>query len=95
MFIFTDNKSKHKLSEYELDDFHNEYPSLTIMKIKEFHDRYIILDYGTDNEIMYHCGHSIKDSGNKISTIYKMLDTDVLHPVIDQLMIGKEFIFKG
>lgn len=37
-----------------------------------FHDRYIIIDYKTDNEKLFHCGSSSKDAGNKITTITKI-----------------------
>lgn len=39
-----------------------------------FHDRYIFIDLGYDNERIYHCGHSSKDSGNKIATITEIND---------------------
>lgn len=92
--IFTANKGKHKLHKCEVDNFCGEYPNLYIKIAREFHDRYVILDYGTNDEIIYHCGHSSKDTGSKISTIHRMLDTDVMHPVIDGLLENGISLFK-
>lgn len=39
---------------------------------KEFHDRYIVLDYGTDCEKMFHCGASFKDLGKKLFAFAKL-----------------------
>lgn len=93
VIIFTANKGKHKLRKTEVDNFCNEYPKLTIRKAKAFHDRYIILDYSTSDEIMYHCSHSSKDTGNKVCTIHQMLDIAVMHPLIDGLLENKTFLF--
>lgn len=92
--IFTANKSVPKLHKLEVDNFNREYSSLYVKRIREFHDRYIVLDYGTSDEIMYHCGHSSKDTGNKVSTIHKMLDTEVMHPVIDSILENSDLLFR-
>lgn len=92
--IFTANKSVPKLHKLEVDNFNREYSSLYVKRIREFHDRYIVLDYGTSDEIMYHCGHSSKDTGNKVSTIHKMLDTEVMHPVIDRILENSDLLFR-
>lgn len=60
------------------DDFHAQYPSnkLTLIKNNNMcHDRFIIIDFNTNNEKIYHCGASLKDAGNKITTINKIIDT--------------------
>ncbi|MEG0528346.1 MAG: ORF6N domain-containing protein [Longicatena sp.] len=92
--IFTAKKSVPKLHKLEVDNFNREYSSLYVKRIREFHDRYIVLDYGTSDEIMYHCGHSSKDTGNKVSTIHKMLDTEVMHPVIDRILENSDLLFR-
>ena len=54
------------------------------MKIKYtniFHDRFIILD---DKEI-YHLGASLKDLGNKIFAINRIIDLDYLSLIINRL----------
>ncbi|MBP5327361.1 MAG: ORF6N domain-containing protein [Bacteroidales bacterium] len=50
-----------------------------------FHDRYIILDYGTATEKKYHCGASSKDAGKKVNTITEVKDRNVYHPLVDAL----------
>jgi len=75
--IFTDN-TNNGLHKVEFDDFCKEYSGLkiTIKKANNiFHDRYIILDYNTPDEKIYHCGSSSKDGGRKITTITKQSDT--------------------
>lgn len=94
VIIFTANKGVLKLHKLEVDNFCNEYPSLCIKKAKEFHDRYIILDYDTKDEIMYHCGHSSKDTGNKVSTIHLMLDKEVMHPLIDSILENDDIVLR-
>ena len=65
--IFTDNLNKG-LHKKELDDFENEYSYIDIEFIKVdgiIHDRYIIIDYNTIYEKIYHCGASSKDNGRE------------------------------
>ena len=50
------------------------------------HDRYIVLDYDTPNEKLYHCGASSKDARNKATTIVKIDDSGAYHPLIDALL---------
>ena len=51
-----------------------------------FHDRYIVIDYNTADEQIYHCGASSKDGGNKVTTITAVTDGGIYHPVIDRLI---------
>ena len=85
--IFTDN-TNNGLHKVEFDDFCKEYSGLKI-DIKKanniFHDRYIILDYNTPDEKIYHCGSSSKDGGRKITTIIKIDDTSLYKPLLAQL----------
>ena len=85
--IFTDN-TNNGLHKVEFDDFCKEYSGLKI-DIKKanniFHDRYIILDYNTPDEKIYHCGSSSKDGGRKITTITKIDDTSLYKPLLAQL----------
>ena len=58
--------------------FIRDYPNINLkIKIagKKYHDRYIVVDYGTENESFYLCGASSKDAGNKISRITKIEET--------------------
>lgn len=74
--IISDNKFKDKVDDNMLNDFMMD-TNISI-KLKpnkgKFHDRYIFIDLGYDNERIYHCGHSSKDSGNKITTILEIKD---------------------
>ncbi|MBQ7729611.1 MAG: ORF6N domain-containing protein, partial [Spirochaetales bacterium] len=54
----------------ENPDFHVEF----IRSMGASHDRFIVLDHGTDDERLFHCGSSSKDSGNRITVISELLD---------------------
>ena len=87
--FIVDNKSLIGTKEKEFDDFTKQYPNLTIRFRKTsgiYHDRYIIVDYGTKNEHIYHCGASSKDAGNKVTTIAEVSDRQVYHSIVDALL---------
>ncbi len=79
VIIFTDNLGKMHLSDY--NDFHTEFSSITITFRKTgrtTHDRFIVLDYGTPDAKLFHCGASSKDAGVSLMTaITEMTDEDV------------------
>ena len=86
--IFSDNTG-NRLHQAESDDFCREYPNISISLHTSgsiFHDRYIVIDYQTADEQVYHCGASSKDGGNKVATITAVTDGAIYHPVIDQLL---------
>ena len=58
-----------------------------------FHDRYIILDYNTDGERIFHCGASSKDAGNKVTTITEVADIQVYHQIVDTLLNNPTLLF--
>ena len=87
--IFSDNKSKPTLTKTMIDDFNtqNKTNHLSLHKPSlKFHDRYIIIDHNTKKETIYHCGSSLKDSGNRISTITKVEMPSLYKPIIDRLL---------
>ena len=86
--IFTDNKGKNGLNLSFLNDFiYDTGLSISLKKNnKAFHDRYIILDYGTKNEEFFHCGASSKDAGNCATTIIKIDDSNVYHSFVEELL---------
>lgn len=94
--IFSDNKQNHlRLTEY--NQFITEYPSIMIDFKKNntmFHDRYIILDYGTKNEKVYHCGASSKDAGKKITTITESKDKTIYKDMIDIILQHPQLVLK-
>ena len=86
--IFTDNLKKG-LHQKEYDDFCKEYPNVAISFKRTngiFHDRYIIIDFGTENEIIYHCGASSKDAGSRVCSITTIADNEIYKPLIENLL---------
>ncbi len=88
IIIFTDNKGKNNLNSSFIDDFKNDTGfNLTIKKNNNrFHDRYIVLDYSSKSESIYHCGASSKDAGKRITTITKIEEKEVYKPLIDEIL---------
>ena len=90
--IFTDNKGK-SLHQKEYDDFSKEYPNTDVtfkMANGIFHDRYIVLDFDTENETIYHCGASSKDAGKKVSSVMTITDNEAYNPLIKNLLKNQE-----
>ena len=84
----------HKL---EYKDFIKEYPNIDIsFKITDniYHDRYIIIDYKSKSERIYHCGASSKDAGKRITTIAEVKDAKMYYPMIDALLTNKNLDLK-
>ena len=74
IIIFSDNIG-HYLHENDFDDFKREFPDVSVKFIKTcraMHDRFIIMDYGTSSEIIYHCGASSKDAGKAVTVISEL-----------------------
>lgn len=87
--IFTENgfgKGRDFLTATEVKDFNQEYPTLRIKPNPDCHDRFIVLDYGTKREKVFHCGASSKDAGKKVCAINMIENTILIHPVIDALL---------
>ena len=94
--IYTDNIN-NGLHKVEFDDFCKEYSGLKIEIRKAdniFHDRYIILDYNSPDEKIYHCGSSSKDGGRKVTTITKIDDTSIYKPLLAQLQKKQILVLK-
>ena len=95
VIIFSDNvRNKDMLTKNILNDFIRDYPNINLkMKIagKKYHDRYIAIDYGTENEAFYLCGASSKDAGNKISSITKIEESskDMYHTMFGGMLDNK------
>lgn len=87
--IVSDNKSNNHLKEYMINDYieQNKNNKLTLLKSNNMcHDRYIIIDFYTDNEVIYHCGASCKDAGNKVTTITRIEAIELYKPLIKKLL---------
>ena len=94
--IFSDN-TNNGLHQLEFNDFCKEFPGLKIDLRQAggiFHDRYIILDYKTPDEKIYHCGASSKDGGRKVNTITLTDDTSVYEKLILQLLNNPPLLLK-
>ena len=88
IIIITDNKAKNGISQSFINDFINDTGYDLVIKPSNdrFHDRYIVIDYNTDKEILYHCGASSKDAGGRITTISRIEEIDLYKPLIDELL---------
>ena len=90
--LFTENchgKSGF-LTASVINDFMQEYPPLRIKPNADCHDRLIVLDYGLPTEQAYHCGASSKDAGKKLCAINVISETNMIHPVIDKLLLASD-----
>ena len=94
IIVFTDNKGRNNLNINYINDFKNDTAFNIILKKNNnrFHDRYIVIDYNTDNYMIYHCGASSKDSGNKINTITQVLEKEVYIELINDILNNDELI---
>ena len=87
--LFSDNVGSNKLHNIEFADFCKEYPDVKISMQKTggiFHDRFIILDYGTADERVFLCGASSKDAGARITSIVEDYGTKKYASVIVALL---------
>ena len=60
--------TKNIKCDLDIKKFNLQYPNVTIKKVNNFHDRFIIID----NEGLYHVGASLKDLGKKCFAVNKM-----------------------
>ena len=99
VIVFSDNLSGMHKSDY--NDFHTEFPNIPISfkeTGKTTHDRFIILDFATNDEKIFHCGASSKDAGTKLMTaITEITDEDFklsYHQVIQHYLSNPMLILK-
>ncbi len=94
IIIFSDNIGNMlRLTDY--NDFVTQYKNIKITFQKtmgKFHDRYIILDYKSKSEKIYHCGTSSKDAGKKITSISLIDDNEIYHSMIEELLNGPALV---
>ena len=89
IILFSDNVGNNKLHNIEFTDFCKEYPTVKISMQKTggiFHDRFIVLDYGTADERVFLCGASSKDAGARITSIVEDYGTAKYNSVIAALL---------
>ena len=84
IIIITDNKGKNNLNENYINDFIKDTGFNITLKPNNnvFHDRYIVIDFNTNNYTLYHCGHSSKDSGNSVDTIMEVSEKELYKSLI-------------
>lgn len=85
--IFSDNTGRN-LHRTEFEDFRHEYPDVGITLRTTgniYHDRYIIIDHGTPEEIIFHCGGSSKDGGKRITSISQVEDVMLYQNIVSSL----------
>ena len=77
--IISDNNARPRLTLTEYQDYLTENPGRNITFLQsqhQAHDRYIVLDEGSKEMKVYHCGASSKDAGKRITTITRIMDID-------------------
>ena len=61
------------------------------------HDRFIILDYGTKDERVFHCGASSKDAGYKATSIVEFNDflvKDAFNNLLCSMLLNPPLVLK-
>lgn len=88
IILFSDNVGKG-LHSTEFNDFCKQYPDCKIELRKtgnKCHDRYIVIDYDTEQEKIFHCGPSSKDGGMRIGSIVEIREREAYHTLVDELL---------
>ena len=89
VLIFSDLLGGSRMTDDMLADYRAARPDVLIDKkpaMHKFHDRYILVDFKTKSEKLYHCGASSKDAGNKITTIVQLDDIDGYRNMFEELL---------
>ena len=88
VIIVSDNVSRNPVQPEYIEEFQEETGIDLIVKPSnnKCHDRFIVIDYGTDEERIYICGSSSKDAGNKITTIMQIDSGYLNHHFIEELL---------
>ena len=94
IIIFSDNKAKNNLNSNFISDFKKDTGINIAFKINnnEFHDRYIVINHNTKEEMIYHCGASSKDGGNKVTTIDRLEKIEEYKSLIDKMIENDNLI---
>lgn len=72
---------KTKLSQVDINNFNQQYPSLDIDYTEDFHDRFLIID----EAMAYHVGASLKDAGKKCFAINRIEDRANIIDILNRL----------
>ena len=92
VILFTENGHGRNgfLTPAVVSDFTNQYSPFYIKPNPDCHDRLIVIDYGLPTEQVYHCGASSKDAGKKLCAINKIENNEMIHPVMNRLLLGAD-----
>jgi len=93
--LFSDNIGNNKLHAVEYRDFCKEYPNVSFSIKKTggiYHDRFIVLDYGTCDERIFLCGASSKDAGARITSIVEDFGIKKYKSMIDDLVKNSKLV---
>ncbi len=86
--VFTDNIGSG-LTQTLFADFQREFPNISVnfkQTCNKVHDRFIMLDFGTTNEKLYHCGASSKDAGARVTAISKLSENACYKELFNDLL---------
>lgn len=86
--IISDNRARGGVGEQDLADFSLDTGKTIALlpSLARVHDRYIVLDYGSEEEALYHCGASNKDGGRRVSTIMRVENPEDYHRLLEELL---------
>lgn len=86
--IVSDNVSRNPVQSEYIEDFKEEAGISLILKPSNnrCHDRFVLIDYGTEKEKIYLCGSSSKDTGRKATTITEIKKEYINHSFFDELI---------
>lgn len=77
---------KTKLSQKDVNNFNQQYPTLEVKYTEIFHDRFLIVD----DIYAYHIGASIKDAGKKCFAINRIEDSGIIKDILTRLKLEAE-----
>ena len=95
--VISDNKGGKPLRITEYQDFQAEFGTRNIIFTKtagKVHDRYIVLDHGTKEMKVFHCGASSKDAENSITTITRIQDLTGYKEMLSGLLCNPTLVLK-
>ena len=70
-----------KDTHFKLKIIHNNH---------RFHDRYIVVDFDTEQEKIFHCGASSKDAGKRTTTIMQIDSIEAYYDLIRDTLNNEE-----
>ena len=86
--FISDNAAQPKLTQPQVNDFQKDRPDLKLIFLRSkrlVHDRLIAIDTEGDF-VLYHCGGSSKDAGEKITFIQELPIPEIYKEVIERLL---------